>query len=232
MATEPMTSSVELRSHDAVTRATAATTAGLLGPLDRATSGEIASMASSDPDPRVRAAALGALCRSASRAVARRAWRQAIGDSAAAVRRRAAELAAHHVGVASSRALVLLLDDADVTVVESSAWALGELGSQARTTGAVPVLIRLTSQHADPLAREAAVAALGAIGDQRGLRALLDACSDKPAVRRRAVVALAAFDGPLVEATLGAALDDPDWQVRQIAEDLTHPERVIPGSTP
>jgi HEAT repeat protein len=44
---------------------------------------------------------------------------------------------------------------------------------------------------------------------------------DKPAVRRRAVLALASFDGPGVEEALERALVDRDWQVRQAAEDLT-----------
>jgi HEAT repeat protein len=78
----------------------------------------------------------------------------------------------------------------------------------------------LARSHSDPLVREAAVAALGALGDPAGLGAVLAACSDKPAVRRRAVVALAAFEGPEVEAALEAALSDRDWQVRQAAEDL------------
>jgi HEAT repeat protein len=68
--------------------------------------------------------------------------------------------------------------------------------------------------------REAAVAALGAIGDTAGLPAILAATRDKPAVRRRAVIALAPFDGPEVEAALRTALGDRDWQVRQAAEDL------------
>ncbi len=43
---------------------------------------------------------------------------------------------------------------------------------------------------------------------------------DKPVVRRRAVLALAPFTGPEVEAALQAALADHDWQVRQAAEDI------------
>jgi hypothetical protein len=39
-------------------------------------------------------------------------------------------------------------------------------------------------------------------------------------VRRRAVLALAPFDGPEVEAAIDKALTDRDWQVRQAAEDL------------
>jgi len=79
----------------------------------------------------------------------------------------------------------------------------------------------LATEHDDALVREASVAALGAIGDDRGLPAILAGCTDKPAVRRRAVLALAPFDGDEVEAALAAALVDRDWQVRQAAEDLT-----------
>ena len=79
----------------------------------------------------------------------------------------------------------------------------------------------LATTHDDALVREASVAALGAIGDPRGLPAILAGCADKPAVRRRAVLALAPFDGEAVDAALAAALGDRDWQVRQAAEDLT-----------
>jgi HEAT repeat protein len=58
-----------------------------------------------------------------------------------------------------------------------------------------------------------------------GWPAILAGCSDKPAVRRRAVLALAPFDGPEVQAALERALSDRDWQVRQGAEDLLDPER-------
>jgi HEAT repeat protein len=87
--------------------------------------------------------------------------------------------------------------------------------------GAVPALTRTAVEHRDALAREAAVAALGALGDTDGLPAILAACDDKVAVRRRAVLALAPFDGPEVDAALARALEDRDWQVRQAAEDLT-----------
>jgi HEAT repeat protein len=52
------------------------------------------------------------------------------------------------------------------------------------------------------------------------LPAVLAACDDKPAIRRRAVLALAAFEGAPVEDRLRVALTDNDWQVRQAAEDL------------
>jgi HEAT repeat protein len=85
---------------------------------------------------------------------------------------------------------------------------------------AVAALARTATAHPEPLCREAAVAALGAIGSPDGLGAVLAALEDKPAIRRRAVVALAAFESAEVLTALARAADDPDWQVRQVAEDL------------
>ena len=85
---------------------------------------------------------------------------------------------------------------------------------------AVHALAGVARDHPDALAREAAVAAIGAVGDPAGLDAILAACTDKPAVRRRAVLALAPFAGPAVDAAIDTALADRDWQVRQAAEDL------------
>ncbi len=100
-----------------------------------------------------------------------------------------------------------------------AAWACGE--QEIVDDEIVTALIALATDHDDALVREASVAALGAIGDERGLGAILAGCGDKPAVRRRAVIALTPFDGPLVDAALAAARDDRDWQVRQLAEDLS-----------
>jgi HEAT repeat protein len=104
-------------------------------------------------------------------------------------------------------------------VVEAAAWALGETLA-APAPAPVAALAAVVTEHDDALAREAAVAALGAIGDADGLPAVLAACADKAAVRRRAVLALAPFTGPDVDAALERARDDRDWQVRQAAEDL------------
>ena len=71
--------------------------------------------------------------------------------------------------------------------------------------------------------REAAVAAIGAIGDELGLPAVLKATTDKPAVRRRAVLALAAFDGPEVDAAWERARSDRDRQVRDAVDELLGP---------
>jgi HEAT repeat protein len=123
--------------------------------------------------------------------------------------------------------LLPALHDSDDDVVESAAWACGEHEQVSD-----PVLDRLVhlAIHADAaLVRESAIAALGAIGDRRGLPAILAGCSDKPAIRRRAVLALAPFDGPEVDAALEKARTDRDWQVRQSAEDIAPlPDQDIP----
>jgi HEAT repeat protein len=198
-----------------------------LGLQPRLPAGALARLtaAGADPDARVRAAALGALVRRGTWAKATAAWRAGLRDASPAVRRRAAELAADLARRRAASAhelateLVPVLADPDVTVLEAAAWALGELGPAA-TTDAVDALARVATAHDDALAREAAVAALGAIGDERGRAAVLAACDDKPAVRRRAVLALAPFEGPEVDAALEHARTDRDWQVRQAAEDL------------
>ena len=182
---------------------------------DPATLGAIAV---DDPDPRVRAVAIASLVRRAPQRVSAPVWRRTVGDPDPGVRRRSAEIAPRLGRSASVPALVVLLADTDAWVAEAAAYALGE--HPRPTRGAIAALVHAATRHADPLVREAAVAALGAQGDATTLPAVLAACDDKPAIRRRAVLALAAFDGPEVEARLHAALTDPDWQVRQAAEDL------------
>jgi HEAT repeat protein len=167
-------------------------------------------------DPEVRAAALGALARMGR--MGARDVSGALHDESPAVRRRACEVAGPE---AAADLLAVLTADADATVVEAAAWALGEGGPAASAAGAVPVLARVATDHPDALCREAAVAALGAIGDPDGLPAILRATTDRPAVRRRAVIALAPFEGPEVEDALQRARNDRDWQVRQAAEDLS-----------
>jgi HEAT repeat protein len=181
---------------------------------------ELAEAAGAHPDGRVRAAALGALVRRAGRRVAGAAWRHAVSDPDPAVRRRATELAPALVPPPVTGLLTLLADD-DALVAESAAWALGEVEWTGRTRArVVHALSSTATQHPDPLVRESAVAALGAVGDPAGLPAVLAACADRPAIRRRAVLALAPFSGPEVDTALARALEDPDWQVRQAAEDL------------
>jgi HEAT repeat protein len=135
-------------------------------------------------------------------------------DSSHSVRRRAVMIA----GTRPSVRVAGMLADPEPSVVEAAAWAAGE--HEAADDDVVTALVELATGARDPLVREASVAALGAIGDERGLPAILAGCADKPAIRRRAVLALAPFEGPEVEAALSAALVDRDWQVRQAAEDL------------
>lgn len=172
-----------------------------------------------DPDPAVRATAFGALQRAG--AITADDLAAAIGDPVPAVRRRGAELVAELTGqgAAADVRLLPLLDDPDETVVETAAWAAGE--RSPAEPGTVERLAGLATGANDALVREAAVAALGSLGDPEGLAAILHATTDKATVRRRAVIALAPFDGPEVDAALERALTDRDWQVRQAAEDLT-----------
>ena len=172
-----------------------------------------------DCEGAVRAAALGALRRAGD--LRADDLRAALTDPDPNVRCRAAELVAELRGgdMASEVALVPLLADDDPVVVEVAAWASGE--REPAEVGAVERLIVLATGATDALVREAAVAALGSLGDPAGLPAVLAATSDKATVRRRAVIALAPFDGPEVDAALTRALTDRDWQVRQAAEDLS-----------
>ncbi len=165
-----------------------------------------------DDEPTVRTGALGALERMGELDDATLA--AALSDPAAAVRRRAAQMAARHPDVA----LLGVLDDPDPAVVEMAAFSCGE--HESADPAVVARLVTLGTDHPDALVREAAVAALGAIGDPAGLPAILTATHDKPAVRRRAVIALTPFDGPDVDDAMERALSDRDWQVRQVAEDL------------
>jgi len=166
------------------------------------------------PHAEVRAAALGALARLGDDTLGP-AVLDGLADEAAGVRRRAVELAATLPQVPIAR-VAAVLDDPEPLVAEAASWALGEREDPA----AVDALVVTAGGHGDALVREAAVAALGAIGDERGLPAVLAATTDKPAVRRRAVLALAPFEGPEVDQALQRALEDRDWQVRQAAEDL------------
>ena len=169
-----------------------------------------------DPAPEVRSASLNALVRLGAAGAAD--VRRALDDPDAGVRRRACQAAV--ATEVDDGDLLACLADVDPGVAEAAAWALGERGA-GRAAAVVEALAGMATTHEDALCREAAVAALGAIGDPAGLPAVLEATTDRPAVRRRAVIALAAFDGPEVDAALARARDDRDWQVRQAAEDLS-----------
>jgi HEAT repeat protein len=206
-ATEP-----DARRRAAAGRRRLVIAAGHAGRVDRARRGL------DDPDPDVQAAALGALARNSALTVPDIA--RALVAGAAPVRRRAVDAALSVGGRGSRSTLYDVLGDAladpDPLVVVGAAWFLAE----RQVTAAVPALAATARGHDDLRCREAAVAALGAIGDRRGLPAVIDALEDKPTVRRRAAVALAGFDDPRAERALRQAAGDRDWQVRQAADEL------------
>lgn len=138
-------------------------------------------------------------------------------DASPRVRRAIAMIAATDLRID----LAGLLVDPASDVVEPACWAAGERAEAARSL--LSTLATIATGHEDALCREAAVAALGAIGDAAALPAILAATEDRATVRRRAVLALAPFEGDDVDAALQRALDDRDWQVRQAAEDLLPP---------
>jgi HEAT repeat protein len=144
-------------------------------------------------------------------------WLAAIGDGDVDVRREALTLVASQaVGAPILERIVWALDDDDALVVDAAAFALGE----HLHVGAVTSLINVAAHHEDARCRESAIAALGAIGDDRARLVILAALDDKPAVRRRAVVALANFEGAEIEAALEHARTDRDWQVRAAVDQL------------
>ena len=217
------------------TRKRAAALAGHTGDVDAARA------ATDDPAGEVRATAWGSLARLG--VLTDDDVTAAAADPDPVVRRRAAELLAERPAPDDEFAadhrlvptLLDLLDDDDPTVQEVAAWAAGEhLGADRRdeAESAPPAVVdrlaELVTDHDDALVREAAVAALGAVGDRRGLPAVLAATADRATVRRRAVLALAPFDGDDIDAALARAAEDRDWQVRQAAEDLTVDDRPHP----
>lgn len=167
-----------------------------------------------DPEPAVRGSALGALARLG--VLDEADLRRGLTDPDPGVRRRAAlEAARSDLALGP---LVTLLADEDAPVVEAAAFACGERPDC--DSGAVAELARVATGHPDALCREAAVAALGSLGRPGGREAVLAACSDRATVRRRAVLALAAFEGQEVTDALRRLCGDRDLQVRQAAEEL------------
>ena len=156
---------------------------------------------------RCRAAALGALaaCAVAPRTVGARPWlggcrptpTPRFGGGPPRPRPRSARR------YRSSRSLALLADD-DTWVAEAAAFALGERPDAAtaslRRARRRPRPSTTTRSCAKPRSPRSARSAI-----PTGLPAVLAGCDDKPAIRRRAVLALAAFEGDEVEAALARA---------------------------
>ena len=167
----------------------------------------------SDDDPRVRASSIAVL--SENDALDESIIALGLSDCHPLVRMSMARAAAQN----SSISVLTLLSDEDPAVVEIACGAAGE--QTERNDSIIEALSGIALEHEDALCRESAVAALGALGDVRGLESILEATQDIATVRRRAVIALAPFEGQAVTDALQLALSDRDWQVRQAAEDLT-----------
>lgn len=166
-----------------------------------------------DGDPRVRASSIAVL--SENDALDESLIALGLSDPNPLVRMTVARAAAQK----SSISVLELLNDEDSSVVEIACWAAGEQTEHGDSL--IEALSGIALEHEDALCRESAVAALGALGDVRGLESILKATKDIATVRRRAVIALAPFEGQAVTDALQFALSDRDWQVRQAAEDLT-----------
>ena len=172
----------------------------------------LAREAFTNPDPRVRASSIAVL--SENKELDDELVTVALADIHATVRASLARAACSNKAVP----IVRLLNDQDSRVVEVACWAAGEREESEDVV--VEMLSTIALDHDDALCRESAVAALGAIGDSRGLESILQATQDIATVRRRAVIALAPFEGQAVSDALEVALTDRDWQVRQAAEDI------------
>jgi HEAT repeat protein len=173
----------------------------------------LAKKFSTDSDPRVRSTSISVL--SENLALDDDLIAIALLDPHPMVRSSLARAAATNISIP----VLHLLDDVDASVVEVACWAVGEQGETYDL--AIEILSRIALDHDDALCRESAVASLGALGDLRGLKSILQATRDIATVRRRAVIALAPFEGEAVTDALETALSDRDWQVRQAAEDLS-----------
>jgi HEAT repeat protein len=145
-------------------------------------------------------------------------WRHILGDADSDVRRDALEQLAHASldDVSVLEIVIDLLGDADALVVDAAVFALGEHAY----VGSVERLCLVAKNHEDARCRESAIASLGAIGDDRAREVILGALNDKAPIRRRAIVALANFDGPDIDAALETASEDRDWQVRSAVTQL------------
>ncbi|HUZ41654.1 MAG TPA: HEAT repeat domain-containing protein [Acidimicrobiales bacterium] len=145
-------------------------------------------------------------------------WRSALSDRDVDVRRDALNQIAH-ADIDDDEvfaAIVRCLDDDDALVVDGAVFALGE----HLYVPAVVKLCEIATSHDDARCRESAIAALGAIGDDRARVVILAALTDKPPVRRRAIVALSNFEGPDIDEALERASQDRDWQVRAAVNQL------------
>jgi HEAT repeat protein len=164
------------------------------------------------PDPAVRRIAVGAAANHPH--LLSRIIEMLAGDPASSVRRECAEVAGR-MSKTPIAALENALSDPSAEVREAATNALGEI---ARPDSVESLIALAADEEEDRLVREAAVASLGAIGDERARPVLLSLiASAPPQIRRRCVPALSVFDGSDIEAALQAAAHDRNPMVREAA---------------
>lgn len=137
-----------------------------------------------------------------------------LNDDEASVRVAAAE----KLGVCGERSLAYLAraqaDDAP-EVREAVATAYGDLSNAS----VIPWLVEVGNDDQDRTVKEAAVAALGAIGSDEAIDPLLEfIAKGPPQVRRRAIAAITVFDDPRIEPAIERAAFDRNPGVREAAE--------------
>jgi len=196
-----------------------------------ATNDASALAALADPDARVRRVALGRLAAGDAEGGApgtphrEAALSCGAADPDALVRAAAFDAWAAGGDGPLPRLLAGLADAHDL-VAEAAALALGARGGEPEVLDA---LLATLATHPSDLVREAAAASLGEVGDLEAIPALLDAArSDRPPVRRRALLALSVFDDPRAGEAISAAHEARNPAVREIAEQLRERPRPPP----
>ena len=135
-------------------------------------------------------------------------------DESGSVRAAAAE----KLGSCGDRALDHLAKaalDTEPKVREAVATAYGEVADPS----AITWLVEVGHDDSDRTVKEAAVAALGAIGNASAIDPLLAfVAKGPPQVRRRAIAAITVFDDPRIEPAIQRAAFDRNPSVREAAE--------------
>ncbi len=139
------------------------------------------------------------------------------GLASSDVRVRLAALASAPLELLGVDLIERCFDDPEWLVVEQAVFLAGELELQ----GLVGRLIGMARTSTEAAVRESAIAALGAIGDPAAVPVIASAIrSEKVYIRRRAVVAAAAFEGDELASALALAREDRDPQVRALVEEI------------
>ncbi len=192
-------------SRDELSRMAAIVKAGFSGDVARAAAGL------ADPCGRIRAVALAACMRLGR--LDGPAINTALEDPEVEVRLAGAKAAAR---MGSDSLAARLAVEKEPLVAEAIIFAMGE----QREESTYPVLRNAALEHPDALCREAAVAAIANFERDDSIEVLERAARDKPAIRRRVAVALAAVDDPRATELLHRLAEDRDWQTRQIAKEI------------